>query len=170
MLQGPPADRLPAYPASWYLFGRTRDLRDGLRSRDLLGRRLVAVRTRSGRLAVLDARCAHLGADLGRGRVVDETIACAFHGWRYGTDGRCTHIAATADIPAYARQRSYPTMVRHGFVYFFNGPEPLFALPFFPDAEPSDFVASAPFEAELYCPWWMVGANVFDIQHFRSAH
>jgi nitrite reductase/ring-hydroxylating ferredoxin subunit len=170
MLRAPPAERFPDYPVSWYLFGRLRELRRGPVTKDLLGRKLVAFRTESGRVAVLDARCAHLGADLGCGRVMGETIACAFHGWRYGPDGACTQIAAATEVPAFARQRSYPVAVRHGFVYFFNGPEPLFALPFFPDTDPADFIASAPFDAELRCPWWMVGANVFDIQHFRSAH
>src|SRR5439155_18370363 len=71
----PPAEaRFPAYPATWYLFGHRDELRRGPVSKDLLGRRLVAFRTGAGRAAVLDARCAHLGADLGRGRVVGDGI------------------------------------------------------------------------------------------------
>src|SRR5207245_1715854 len=64
MSVAPDAERFPAYPVSWYLFGPSRQLRRGPVSRDVLGRRLVAWRTASGRAVVLDARCSHLGADL----------------------------------------------------------------------------------------------------------
>ena len=66
-------------------------------------------------------RCAHLGADLGAGCVVDDEIQCAFHNWRYDGDGRCVHIPASPDVPDFARVRSYPAVERHGFVFFFNG-------------------------------------------------
>jgi phenylpropionate dioxygenase-like ring-hydroxylating dioxygenase large terminal subunit len=166
----PLAERFPTYPASWYLFGRASELRRGPVSRELLGRRLVAFRTATGRLSVLDGRCAHLGTDLGAGLVRGETLQCPFHQWCYGTDGRCVHIPATSVIPDFARLEVYPAVERHGFVYFFNARQALFPLPFFPGVDPDDFVASEPFDAVLHCPWWMVMANVFDIQHFRSAH
>ena len=169
-LTAPAADCFPAYPASWYLFCESHSLANGPFSREILGRRLVAFRTASGRLTVMDGRCAHLGTDLGAGRVIDETLECPFHNWRYGSDGRCVRIPASADIPDFARQRTYPAIERHGFVFFFNGPTPLFALPFFPGEEPDDFLPSRPFDAILKCPWWMVGANVFDVQHFKAAH
>ena len=170
MITAPPADRFPDYPASWYLFCRTRDLRSGPLSRDVLGRRLVAFRKSTGEVAVLDARCAHLGADLGAGCVVGDQIQCAFHNWRYNGEGRCVNIPASADIPEFARVKAYPAVERHGFVFFFNDHAAHFPLPFFPGADPDEFCAAEPFDAVLECPWWMVGANVFDVQHFRSAH
>jgi phenylpropionate dioxygenase-like ring-hydroxylating dioxygenase large terminal subunit len=66
MASPPAVERLPVFPASWYLFGAASKLRRGPFSRDLLGRRLVAYLTADGQPVVLDARCAHLGADLGR--------------------------------------------------------------------------------------------------------
>ncbi len=170
MPTAPAADCFPDYPASWYLFCRSRDLCRGPLSRDLLGRRLVAFRTPGGQIAVLDGRCAHLGADLGAGCVLADSLQCAFHNWRYGSDGRCVHIPAAPEPPEFARLRSYPAVERHGFVFFFNGARALFPLPFFPGVDPDDFCAAKPFDAVLQCPWWMVGANVFDVQHFRAAH
>src|ERR1700722_16684401 len=126
MTAAPGAECFPAYPASWYLFGETHELRRGPISREILGRRLVAYRTQSGRLSVMDGRCAHLGTDLGAGRVVDESLECPFHNWRYGSDGRCVHIPASKDIPDFARLQTYPAVERHGFIFFFNGTEPLF--------------------------------------------
>jgi phenylpropionate dioxygenase-like ring-hydroxylating dioxygenase large terminal subunit len=170
MADAPSAELFPAYPTSWYLFCRSRELNRRPLTRDLLGRRVVAYRTASGRVAVLDGRCGHLGADLGRGCVVGEALQCPFHHWEYGPDGRCVRIPVTDAIPPTARQAVFPAVERHGFVFFFNGPRALFPLPFFPDADPADFVAARPFATVLDCPWYMIGSNAFDLQHFRAAH
>ena len=168
--QAPLPERFPAYPVSWYVFCASRDLQRGPLSRDLCGRRMVAFRTDAGRVCILDARCSHLGADLGRGCIVGEAIQCPFHQWEYGPDGECTRIPVASAIPATARQAVYPAVERHGFVFVFNGSEPVFPLPFFPDAKPEDFNPARPFGAVLDCPWYLIGANAFDLQHFRAAH
>src|SRR5689334_6897896 len=112
----PPAEeRFPAYPASWYLFCPVRQLRRGPVSKRILGRQLVAFRTGRGQLAVLDAHCAHLGADLGFGTVQGETLQCPFHHWRYGSDGLCVAGPDPADACPAPRLRSYPVEERHGF-------------------------------------------------------
>jgi aminopyrrolnitrin oxygenase len=166
----PPADRFPTEPASWYLFGRSDELRRGPVAKSLLNRRLVAYRTDSGRAVLMDGRCSHLGADLGLGCVAGESIQCPFHHWQYGPDGRCRQIPAGDVPPPSARQRTFPVVERHGHVWFFNRERPLFALPFFPDVDPDDLAPARPFSAILKCPWFMVGANGFDAQHFRAAH
>src|SRR5436190_4000109 len=130
-LKAPPAQAFPKFPASWYLFTQIDELRKGPLTKTILGRRLVAFRTESGRVTVLEAQCSHLGADLGRGDVVGETIRCPFHHWRFGCDGQCEEIPSSREIPAFARQAGYPVGLGHGLVFFFNGPEPLFPLPFF---------------------------------------
>lgn len=166
----PSPGRFPACPASWLLLCRSSDLRPGPVARDLLDRRVVGLRTGSGRVVVLDGRCSHLGADLGMGCVIGEALQCPFHHWEYGPDGRCSRIPC-GDTPAdTARQRVYPCVERHGLVWFFNGDQPSFDLPFFPDVDPAELVPARPFTAVLRCPWYMVGANGFDAQHFRAAH
>jgi len=167
----PPApNSFPAFPTSWHLFCHARQLRRGPFSKDFLGKRLVAYRTSAGQVVVMDARCSHLGSDLGAGEVVNDDIQCPFHDWRYGPDGRCTHIPAQSQIPEFARQTCYPIEERSGMVFVFNGSRPLFPLPFFPDCEPGELIASRPFGTVLDCPWYMAGANAFDLQHFRAAH
>jgi len=166
----PQADAFPAYPASWYLFCESKQLRDKPFSQRILGRQLVAYRKASGQVAVMDAHCAHLGADLGCGTVVGETIQCPFHHWRYGADGVCTSIPHAAQIPAFARLRTYPVTERHGSVFFFNGPEPLFPLPFILGADPEDFVAGKTFRYVADCNWYMNSAHAFDTQHFAAVH
>jgi phenylpropionate dioxygenase-like ring-hydroxylating dioxygenase large terminal subunit len=166
----PLASQFPAYPVSWYLFCHTRQLAKGPFSKPFLGRRIVAYRAESGRVIVMDARCSHLGSDLGAGKVVGEGIRCPFHDWTYGPDGRCTHIPAQSHIPAFARQTCFPVEERNGMIFVYNASRPLFPFPFFPNCEPDDLIPSRPFGTVLDCPWYMAGANAFDLQHFRAAH
>lgn len=169
-LAGPAIDRFPEYPASWYLFGDSRRLDAGPFSQRLLGRQLVAFRTAGGRVAVMDAHCAHLGADLGCGSVVGETIQCPFHHWRYGADGVCAAVPNSQQVPSFARLRTYPVEERHGLLFFFNGREPLFPLPFFLGADPGEFVAGKVFRYVADCTWYMNSAHAFDRQHFAAVH
>jgi nitrite reductase/ring-hydroxylating ferredoxin subunit len=170
MTPAPPRDRFPPYPAAWYLFGTAGELRRRPLSRSLLGRRLVAFRTSSGRLVAMEARCSHLGADLGRGQIAGEAIRCPFHYWAYGPDGRCLQVPGTRNIPSFARQSCYPVVERHGFLFIFNGSEALFPLPFFFDADPVDFAAGRPFRFVADCPWYLLAANGFDGAHFQAVH
>ena len=159
-----------AYPPSWYYFGSVRELAKGPVTKRVLDKTLVGFVTESGQAGVLSNRCAHMGADLGGGCVVGESLQCALHNWRFGPNGQCVEIPASKDIPAFARQTGYPTAIRHGCVYFFNGPEPLFPLPFFDGFEPNELVRARPFVEYLECPWYMIGANAVDVQHFAIAH
>jgi len=166
----PSEEDLPQFPPSWYRFGPSRQVSTKPHTRTLLGRELVAYRTVSGKPVVMDARCAHLGADLGRGTVRGENIQCPFHGWEYGTSGDCVHIPGEATLPPFARQVVYPVQERLGSLYFFNGVEPLFPLPFFFDEDPDAYVAGRPFEILAECPWYMLAANGFDVSHFNVVH
>jgi nitrite reductase/ring-hydroxylating ferredoxin subunit len=168
--QLPAAEDFADYPASWYLFCRSRELDKKPMSQRILGRQLVAFRPASGRVAVMDANCAHLGADLGCGNVVGETIRCPFHHWRYGTDGVCQSMPHLGKVPEFARLRTYPVEERHGYVFFFNGSEPLFPLPFMIDGDPAEFVAGKAFQYVADCTWFMNSAHAFDTQHFAAVH
>ncbi len=157
-------------PNSWYYLGHVSELDRPLRFELPNGQSFVAFRTASGRCSVLSSRCSHMGADLARGCVVGEHLACPLHGWEYSTDGRCARIPVTTDIPALARQKSYPVEERSGHVFFFNQVEARFPLPFFEDTAPAGLLAAPRFEFTVDAPWYLVSANGFDLQHFRVAH
>jgi phenylpropionate dioxygenase-like ring-hydroxylating dioxygenase large terminal subunit len=166
----PPASAFAQYPASWYPFCHVNELRAGPLSKRILGRDLVAFRTASGKLSVINARCSHLGANLGCGHVIGESLQCPFHNWKYGADGRCTHVPGAAKIPGFARQDAYPVVERHGYLFFFNGPEALFPLPFFFDEKAEDYTGGQLFSFDSDCPWYVTSAHACDIQHFEAVH
>ena len=80
------------------------------------------------------------------------------------------NIPGTREIPEFACQPVYPAVERHGHIFFFNGPDPQFSLPFFPGEDPANFVAGRAFALRWEFPWYMIVANGFDTQHFRAVH
>jgi nitrite reductase/ring-hydroxylating ferredoxin subunit len=170
MNRAPSIDEFPQYPASWYLFGASAELARGPVSKAMLGRQIVAFRGESGALAVMDARCAHMGADLGCGRVAGDEIVCPYHNWRYGPDGVCTRAPGVGQPPRFARQRTFPVIERHGCVFFFHGATPLFPPPFFLGESADDYSAGRVFRYEADCSWFVNAAHAFDRQHFDAVH
>lgn len=77
-------------PSGWFHVLWSAELGIGdVRPLRYFGKDLVAYRSASGQAVVLDAHCPHLGAHLGHGgRVEGDNIACPFHGWQWGPDGR----------------------------------------------------------------------------------
>jgi phenylpropionate dioxygenase-like ring-hydroxylating dioxygenase large terminal subunit len=118
----------------------------------------------------IHGRCAHMGANLANGRVADGRLLCPLHEWAYGEDGRCVRIPVADQIPAFARQATFPTVEIGGHVAFFNRAVAMFDFPFFEGKHVSDLLPSRPFDLVGNLPWYMIGANAFDFQHFRVAH
>lgn len=166
----PPESDFARWPASWYRLCASRQLSAGPFARDVYDRRLVAYRTPSGEPVVLDATCSHLGADLGNGRVAGDCIRCPFHEWEYNPRGECVRVPQADAPPAFARQRAYPAVERDDSIYFFNGPQASFPLPFFIGETAEDYRAISPTGFVARCSWFMVNAHAFDLQHFATVH
>lgn len=168
--QAPPISAFANYPASWYLFGPSRELSAKPVARSMFGRKLVAFRTAQGAPVALESRCAHLGADLSHGKVEGDKIRCPFHGWAYDADGRCVNIPNMDQIPPFARQNVYAVEERHGLLFIFNGASARFPLPFFFDERAEDYCAANPTQFAADSPWYMVAAHGYDLQHFETVH
>lgn len=143
---------------SWYAACRSRDLKPGSAlTVPLLHERIVVYRSESGQVHALDARCPHMGADLGQGEVRKDRLYCSFHRWSFGPDG-------TGDRRR-AKCTAYPCQERYGLVWFFNGPAPLFDIPQLPDG---DAVHMKP--STLNAHPHLLAANGLDTAHFESVH
>jgi nitrite reductase/ring-hydroxylating ferredoxin subunit len=160
----------PPVPVSWFYLCPGGELDRGPVSVELCDRKFVGYRTRSGRAVVLSGRCSHLGAPLENGTVNGERLVCPLHGWEYGPGGLCERIPAAETIPGFARQISYPVEERYGHIFFFNHQNAGFPMPFFEGLTSNQLLSGKPFDLVADTPWYFVGANGFDIQHFRMAH
>ncbi|HSZ41688.1 MAG TPA: Rieske 2Fe-2S domain-containing protein [Trebonia sp.] len=86
------------------------------------GTKLVVFADSSGQLHVLDAYCRHMGGDLSRGTVKGDNVACPFHDWRWGGNGKCAQIPYARRIPPAARTRSWTTLERNGHLFVWHDP------------------------------------------------
>ena len=119
------ADAAPArFARGWHCLGLARDFADGKPHQVLaFGQKLVVFAGADGQLNVLDAYCRHMGGDLSQGTVKGDEIACPFHDWRWGGDGRCKQIPYARRVPLRARTASWPTLVQDGMLFVWNDPE-----------------------------------------------
>lgn len=124
----------PKTPAkSWYAIERSKQLTKGKAClKVVFGKNFVVFRGENGKAQVLDSRCHHMGAQLGKGKVMGNNIRCPFHFWEYGQDGVCNKIQYRDSIPPNAKVKSYATVEKHGLIWFFftqDNEDPLYELP-----------------------------------------
>ena len=117
----------------------------------LLGHELALWRTRDGALRVWDNRCPHRSVRLTLGLIVDDQLACRYHGWRYGADGQCSSIPANPGVkpPSAACVKTYRHLEQDGVIWASLDEQPAGRPPRLPTG--SGFVRShvlaAPLEA-----------------------
>ena len=104
------------------------------------GRHWVLWRDARGAVRCLPDRCSHRGAPLSRGKIVDGTLECPYHGLRFDGNGRCVRIPAhgpDGKIPQTMHLGPAAVREAHGFVWLWNGAvEPsLPPLPWFEEIE-----------------------------------
>ena len=111
------------YARGWHCLGLADSFRDGKpHGVHAFGRKLVIFALEGGELSVLNAHCLHLGGDLSEGRIVGDTIACPFHDWRWGKDGRCAAVPYGKRVPV-DRTRSWTSREVNGHLVIWHDPE-----------------------------------------------
>jgi phenylpropionate dioxygenase-like ring-hydroxylating dioxygenase large terminal subunit len=125
-------------------------------------------------VSCLRDRCAHRGATLSKGTVLDDgKLQCPFHGFEYDASGKVTKIPANgknAPVPERFRVQQYPTHEAHGFIWIWwgeNPPEDLQPPRFFDGLEGFSY-------GRAYDPWdahySRVIENQLDVAHLPFVH
>src|SRR5262252_5619305 len=119
--RGTPPER---FARGWHCLGLAERFRDpGPHAVEAFGTKLVVFADSAGQLNVLDAYCRHMGGDLTRGTVKGDEIACPFHDWRWGGNGRCVRIPYSRRVPPPARTRSWLTLEENGQLFVWHDPQ-----------------------------------------------
>jgi 3-ketosteroid 9alpha-monooxygenase subunit A len=112
------------FARGWHCLGLADGFRDGQpHAIEAFGQRLVVWAASDGSLKVLDGYCRHMGGDLTRGTIKGDEIACPFHDWRWGGDGRCKAIPYARRVPPRARTGTWQTLEQDGMLFVWNDPE-----------------------------------------------
>jgi len=168
MMLGSSGGRVSRLSCLLYLFCKSGQLRDKPFSQRILGRQLVAYRTASGQVTVMDGHCAHLGADLGCGTVVGETIQCPFHHWRYGADGVCTSIPHATQIPPFARFANISGRGAARHCVFLQWARAVISVAVYSQRRSSGFCCGKGFSLRRRLQLYMNSAHAFDTPAFRG--
>ena len=163
----------PALRSCWHPVCRSTDVADGaVVPVRLLGEAWAVARI-DGVLAAFVDRCPHRMAPLSAGTVVDAALQCAYHGYRFGADGRCVAIPALGEN-AHIPPRAALTMAsavteRYGLVWMAIDP-PVVDLIDVPEWDDPSFTVVA-----LPTLDWNAGAaqmtdNFLDLAHFPYLH
>ncbi|WP_052245519.1 Rieske 2Fe-2S domain-containing protein [Halocynthiibacter namhaensis] len=100
----------------WHPVLRASKLKKKPRAVTFEGEKLVLFRTLNGVSAIAD-RCPHRSASLSKGRVIDGTVECPYHGWRFNGKGVCTHIPLAEGPVKNRLVRSWDAREAHGLVF-----------------------------------------------------
>ena len=171
-----PPCRRPPFPDGWFRVASSADLpRGSVRPLRYFGRDLVAFRSSTDEVRVLDAHCPHLGAHLGHGgRVEGESIRCPFHGWRFDADGRCVEIPNARRIPSRAEVRAWPVHEVNGMVMVYHHAReeaPSWRVPAMPEMATAEWTPwRRGAEWRLACHIQDIAENGIDTGHMPLVH
>jgi 3-ketosteroid 9alpha-monooxygenase subunit A len=112
------------FARGWHCLGLADTFRtDGPHAVEAFGTKLVVFADSGGALHVLDAYCRHMGGDLSMGAVKGDAVACPFHDWRWGGDGRCTLVPYAHRVPPRARTRAWTTLEENRQLFVWHDPQ-----------------------------------------------
>ncbi|MBM3342542.1 MAG: Rieske 2Fe-2S domain-containing protein [Betaproteobacteria bacterium] len=140
----------------------------------ILGEELVAFRDSTGRVGLLEPRCAHRGAHLFFGRNEQCGLRCVYHGWKYDVDGKCVdmpNVPADAGYHGQVSIKAYPTREFADMVWAFLGPrERMPAAP--PQLECGVVPAAHRYVTKrlIECNWAQSIEGALDTAHFSFLH
>ena len=171
------AEALPTrFARGWHCLGLSKKFKDGKpHTVNAFGQKLVVFQSGDGKLNVLDAYCRHMGADLSKGIIKGNEIACPFHDWRWGGDGRCKQIPYARRVPLRARTAAWPTLDQDGLLFVWNDPEgnpppPQVAIPRIEGATRDDWTDWVWREIVVHTNCREIMDNIVDMAHFFYVH
>ncbi|ALG83677.1 Rieske 2Fe-2S domain-containing protein [Gordonia phthalatica] len=151
------------FARGWHCLGLLSEYNDGKPHQiKAFGTQLVVFQGQNdGKIHILDAYCRHMGGNLANGEVKGDSIACPFHDWRWGGNGRCTGIPYARRVPPVAKTRSWPTLERNGQLFVWHDPQ---------GSKPTDEVTIPEIEGYGTDEWteWNWSSLVIEGSHCRE--
>jgi phenylpropionate dioxygenase-like ring-hydroxylating dioxygenase large terminal subunit len=114
---------------AWYYAAPSRKVARGRTlARTMLGEPILVGRDREGLPFALRDICPHRGMPLSFGGFDGSEIECCYHGWRFATDGHCTHIPSLVEGQSFDLDgvgvAPYAAREVQGNIWVFFGKDP----------------------------------------------
>ena len=140
----------------------------------LLGENLIAYRTTSGKVGLMQESCPHRGASMFFGRNEEEGLRCVYHGWKFDVEGNCVDMPnepAESNFKHKIKATSYLTHERNGILWVYMGPRQA-TPPALPDLEPN-MLPEGRYVIQAYqreCNWMQALEGDIDTCHTGFLH
>ena len=139
----------------------------------LLGENLIAYRTTSGAVGLMQNACPHRGASMFFGRNEEEGLRCVYHGWKFDVEGNCVDMPsepAESNFKAKVRATAYRTHERGGIIWAYIGQREV--APPLPDIEANLLSEGAHQISVLHreCNWMQGLEGEMDTVHAAFLH
>ena len=159
---------------AWYMAAWAHEIGDAPFSRTLCNTPIVFFKNAAtGQVSALKDRCCHRAAPLRFGQVVPEGLECGYHGMVFDAQGKCVRIPGQERIPASAKVRSYPVVVKDEIVWIWMG-EPELADPArIVDYPHHNDYAKWPHKHQTYrvkANYMLLVDNLMDLTHLAFVH
>lgn len=170
-----PLASFPGFPRGWFVIQFSDELAPSeVKPLRYFGKDLVLFRTESGKPAILDAFCPHLGAHLGYGgKVKGESIECPFHAWRFDCEGSCVDVPYAKMIPRKAKIDPWPVVEKNGMIYVWHdndGLGPDWTVPEIEDYSADRYLKWNHSVLEIATHPREIVENLVDTGHFLPVH
>ncbi|MFD3702108.1 Rieske 2Fe-2S domain-containing protein [Nocardia sp. NPDC058658] len=139
---------------------------------ELLGRRWVVIRTGDDIVAFRD-ECPHRRASLSKGQLVEGTIECPYHGWRYNLQGQCVLVPALpqgSPPPARARLAAAHSVTEHLGLIWMAIEEPVVGLIDWPQWNTAGWDTWWLERRSTHVNGGLLTENFMDTTHFAFVH
>ena len=157
---------------AWYVAAWSEEVTTKPLGRRICNLPIVLFRGFDGAASALIDSCAHRGAPLSLGTVVEGGIRCNYHGVVFGCSGRCVEVPNQEKIPEKAQVRSFPLVEKDKMLWIWTG-EPDLAdeslildYPFHTDPKWPSKMTMAPVAANFQ----LIADNLLDATHLAYVH
>ncbi|HEV7612473.1 MAG TPA: aromatic ring-hydroxylating dioxygenase subunit alpha [Steroidobacteraceae bacterium] len=157
---------------AWYAAGWSESFTEQLSTRQIIGEDLLIYRMSSGIRAMSDT-CPHRFAPLHLGKRIGDEVQCAYHGLRFGPDGKCVHNPhGNGRIPSRVRLRTYPAAERYQLLWIWMGEPGLADATAIPDFSFMDDLAFSIIKGEIVGDgaYELYTDNILDLGHAEFLH
>jgi 5,5'-dehydrodivanillate O-demethylase len=135
---------------------------------------LVVFKDPAGGYGCVAEACPHRGVSLYYGFLEEGGIRCAYHGWRFDCEGRCTEqpFERNPRFKDNIRIAAYPVRKLAGLLFVYMGPDPAKAplLPRWDVMVREDGRRTIQIRPPLACNWLQCQENTVDITHTYYLH
>ena len=168
----------------WHIAGRTAEMPEAgdYVVHDFMKESVICIRQEDGSIRAFYNSCAHRGMRMVGGASSAETIACPYHGWRYGLDGVLVHAQDRHDFPqgdpcGKLRLKELRCDTWGGFVWYSMAAEGQSLAEYL--APMPDVYARYPMDTAVRVAWYRIALNAnwkfvtdnfSESYHTRTAH